>query len=791
MLRNFLLITLRTIIRQKGYSLINILGLSTGMACTLLILLWVQDELSFDRFHDNARRLYRVEEDQHYSGSVYHVNVTPYPSGPVWKDEIPEIEDACRYHWPSGMLFRYGDQVFYERNTVAVDPSFLTMFSFPLLQGDINTALSEPYSAVLTEKTALKYFGEDDPMGKSLNVNNTYEFTVTGIMKDLPGNTIISFDILIPFKYLQETGQYSDHWGSNSIRTYVLLSENAIIDSINSKLTGIYHQHLPEGETDFMVAPFSEIHLHEYWGYSHTPGAIVYIYIFSAIALFVLLIACINFMNLTTARSANRAREIGLRKTYGAFRRNIVTQFLSESVLLTVISFLVAFLILSLVIPGFNHISGKELTMNHIFNYRFILECLAITLITGLIAGSYPSLFLSSFRPASIMKGELSGGSRSGTLRKILVVFQFTLSVGLATGSIIVYKQLEYMRNKDLGYNKNHLMYIPIRGGNIQEKYYALKDELLKESMVLGVSATTHTPSNIGSNSSGVDWEGKDPEMNLLVGTNAVDFDYTEVTEIEITRGRSFSKQYPGDMATDTTGRFLINEEMARIMAMDDPVGMRFDFMGLKGIIIGVMKDFHYSSTKYRIEPLAFAVAPPEWFSYMIIRIAPDRVPDAIEAIKDIWDKIIPAYPIEYHFLDEDFDRMYRTEERMSILLKYFTVLALIIACLGLFGLASFTAEQKTREIGIRKVMGANIATVILLMLRESVILVLVSCILGSIVSWFLMNDWLQDFAYRSSVDWWIFVLASFAAMFIAILAVGYQATRAALTYPAEALRYE
>jgi len=791
MFKNHFLTSVRTILRQKGYSLINILGLATGMACMLLILLWVQDELSFDRFHEYSHRLYRVEEDQHYSGSVYHVNVTPYPSGPVWKEEIPEIEDACRFQWPSGMLFRSGDKAFYENGTVAVDPSFLTMFTFRLLKGDIHTALSEPYSVILTEKTAHKYFGEEDPLGKSLRVNNKYEFTVTGIMKNLPKNTILSFDILVPFRYLQETGQYEDHWGSNSIRTYLLLRENAVIDSVNSKLTSVYRRYQPEGGTDFMVAPFPKIHLHAYAGYSHTAGAIIYIYIFSAIAIFVLLIACINFMNLTTARSANRAREIGLRKVNGASRGNIIAQFLGESVMLATISLLIALLVVTLVLPGFNLISGKELTINKIFNYRFVAGFIIITILTGLIAGSYPSLFLSAFRPVRILKGELSTGSRSGILRKILVVFQFTLSVGLAIGSIIVYKQLDHMRNMDLGYNKNHLVYIPLRGGTGVDKYYTLKEELLKEPLVHGVSASWSMPSEFGSNSGGVDWEGKDPDMELLVTMNLVDFDYTEVTEIEMASGRSFSKAYPGDMATDSTGRFLINQEMARIMNVKEPAGMRFDFMGMKGSIIGVMKDFHYTSAKYRIEPLAIAVAPAGWMNYVIIRIAPDNVKKAITAIENIWNRIIPGYPIDYHFLDEDFDNMYRAEERMSTLLKYFTLLALIIACLGLFGLSSFTAEQKTHEIGIRKVNGAKVGSVVFLLLRESAILVLVSCILGCVASWFLMNYWLQDFAYRTSMDWWIFVLASFAALGIAILTVTFQAARAALTNPAEALRYE
>ena len=790
MFRNYFITALRNIIRQKGYSLINILGLATGLACTFLILLWVQDELSYDRFHEHTDRLYRVEENQHYSGSVYHVNVTPYPSGPVWKEEIPEIEDVCRHQWPPGMMFRYGENAFNETGTVAVDPSFLTMFSFPLISGDINTALSEPHNAVLTEETAKKYFGEEDPIGKFLNVNNQYEFTVTGIIEDPPGNSILDFDILIPFEYLKETDWYSDHWGSNSIRTFLLLHEHAIIDSVNSKLTRIYKQHLEGGTTDFMVASFPEIHLHQYWGYNESPGAIVYVYIFSVIAIFVLLIACINFMNLTTACSANRTREIGLRKVAGAFRKNIIGQFLGESILLAFISLLFALVIILLVLPKFNEISGKELTIDHFLNARFIAGFVLVTLLTGFIAGSYPSLYLSAFRPIAVMKGKLSLGSKSGKLRKILVVFQFTLSVGLAIGSIIIFNQLGFMKSKDLGFNPENLVYIYMRG-NISESYPTLKDELLKDPLILGVTASNHQPHRIGSNSGNADWEGKDPDLELLIGIQRASFDYVKTLGINIARGRDFSPDNPADLATDSTCRFLINEELARIMNVEDPVNNRFQFMGREGTIIGVMEDWHYQSARYKIEPLAIAVFPPGWLPFMTIRISPDEAAESLKAIENTWKKVVPDYPLEYQFVDEDLDRMYRAEARMSTLMKYFTIMALIIACLGLYGLASYTSRQRTREIGIRKVMGARVAAMIVLLLREFTFLVLISCLLGSVAAWFIMDRWLLNFAYPVSLSWWIFVLTSLSALVIATVTVSYQAIKAALTNPAETLRYE
>jgi predicted permease len=790
MLKNYLLIAFRNIIKNIGFSLINILGLSIGITATLLILLWVQDELSFDRFHENAENLYQVEEDQYYSGEVYHVTVTPYPSGPVWKEEIPEIKDACRYQWPSGMLFRYGEKAFYEGGCVAVDQSFFSMFSFPLIKGDKQTVLTEPFSTVLTDETAKKYFGNDDPIGKILMVNNKYEFTVSGVVEKPPKNSTLSFDILVPFDYLKEVGEFNDGWGNNSIRTYVQLHENAITDTVNRKLTRIVRNHNPESNTDFLVLPFTRIHLHQYFGYGHDPGAIVLVYIFSIIAAFVLLIACINFMNLSTARSANRAREIGMRKVMGGTRQNLIFQFFGESFLLTIISMILALILTGTILSIFNDITGKELTFQHLLNYKFIIGLIILTFVTTFIAGIYPSVFLSSFKPVNILKGELSKGARGGLFRKILVIFQFTLSVFLIIGTVVIYKQLIFMRNIDLGFNKEHILYIYLRG-DIKNNYYTLKEELVKNPVVTGVSATMHTPTHIGSNSGGADWEGKDPELHTLIGFSAVDFDYIETLQIDILAGRSFSKDYSTDLATDSTGTFLVNEEVAKIMGVENPVGMRFDFLGLNGKIIGVMKNFHYQSVRNKIEPLALVVSDVRWFNSMIIKIGPGDVIKAMKEITDTWNKIMPQYPLEYHFVDEDYDNMYRTDVRMGKIIQYFTFLAIIIACLGLFGLVSFTAEVRTREIGIRKVMGARMIKIIYLLSAEFTQLVLISCLLAIPVAYFVMKQFLQEFAYHTSLNWWIFSLAGIAALVIAILTVSYQSVRVSLINPAQSLRYE
>ncbi len=789
MIRNYFLTATRNILRYKGFSIINILGLSVGIAATLLILLWVQDELSFDKFHKHADRLYQVEEDQYYSGEVYHVTVTPYPSGPVWREEIPEIENACRYQWSFGMLFNYGEKAFYEDNCLAVDSTFFSMFSFPLIKGNPNQLLREPFTAVLTEKAAEKYFGDEDPIGKSLNVNNQYEFTVNGIIEDPPGNSTLQFEILIPFDFLKEKGQYNDHWGSNSIRTYVLLDENAILDSVNSKLTRVVRSNV-ETTTDFSVFPFTGVHLHQYFGYGHPTTAVIFVYIFSIIAAFVLIIACINFMNLSTAKSSTRAREIGMRKAVGGNRKNLVTQFLGESFLLTLLSMIIALILVSLILPIFNQIAGKELIFKDLLNANFIIGIVILTILTAFIAGFYPSLFLSSFKTVNVLKGEPVTGRGSGILRKVLVVFQFTLSIFLIIGTIVIYKQLIYIRNIDLGFDKEHVFYIYMRG-EIGKNYEILKEEFSKNPQVKSVSATMHSPTHIGSNSGGADWDGKDPEMRVLIGYSAIDYDYIETMGIEMVAGRSFSRDYPSDRITDSTAAFLVNEEVVRIMGTDDPVGQRFDFAGRKGTIVGVMKDFHYHSARNKIEPLAIHCRKGEELSALVVKMGPGDITKAMDELEKTWHEILPIYPFDYIFLDQDYDRMYRTEERMGDIIKYFTILGVIIACLGLFGLAFFTAERRTQEIGIRKVVGAHVSTIIGLLSREFTFLVMFSCIIAVPVAYLVMNMFLNEFAFHTNLNWWIFALACLAALIIANLTVSFQAIRAALTNPAEALRYE
>jgi len=813
MLKNYLKIALRNIRKHKAYSFINISGLAVGMACTLLILLWVQDELSFDRFHANAKTLFRVEQDQNFGGQgTFHVYVTPYPMGPGLKEGIPEIKDTARVARPGTLLIRYGEKAFFETATAAADPSFLWMFTFPLVRGRAETALSEPRSLVLSEDLAKKYFGSEDPMGKAVTVNNAYAFTVTGVMKNMPENSSLRAELAVPFDFVKELGQYIDSWGNNNILTWVQLYKGSSVSAANQKITRlVWDRTLQEIRSDpetmkriekdpeamkrlnsyagpqFMLMPLTDIRLHAYFGFGQQFGTAQYVGTFAAIALFVLLIACINFMNLATARSANRAKEVGLRKVVGAFRRNIAGQFYGESIMTTFLAVMVSLGLVILLLPAFNNLSAKKLPLAALLDWKFILGILAVASITGVVSGSYPAAFLSSFHPVRVLKGSLNAGARSALFRKTLVVIQFGLSILLLIGTGVVYRQLEYMRNKKLGYDKEHLIYLPLRG-DTPKTYAALKEELLNNSEILGVTGTHQPPTSIGSNGWGADWDGKDPEKRVLIGQAFTDFDYPETLKIEMAAGRPFSKAFSMDQGRT----FLVNEEVPKLMGIDaaSAVGKRFKYMGVDGTIVGVMKNYHYQPVQNAIEPLAIIVNQAN-IRYAIVRLRAGDIPASIETVKSAWKKVNPLYPLDYVFFDQDFGRMFQSDERMGTLLKYFAALAVIIACLGLFGLASFTAEQRTKEIGVRKVLGASVAGIILLLSKEFAKWVVIANVFAWPVGFFVMRKWLQGFAYRTGIAWWLFALAGAGALVVAMVTVSVQAFKAARANPVNALKYE
>jgi ABC-type antimicrobial peptide transport system permease subunit len=780
----------RNIFRHRLISFITIFGLATGLAGSMFIYLWVSDELNFDRFNLYGDRLFRVEEDQPYSKGLFHVTVTPWPSGPVWKENIPEIENSCRITNTGSLLFRRNDKIFYEDKVLAADSSFFRMFTFRLLEGDSRSALKDPQSIVISDEMARKYFGAEDALGKSIEINNSEVFQVSGVMKKIPPNSSIEADFLIPFSYMKKSSWYSDNWSNNSIATYILSGKGADPMVINTKINKVVKDHVTQGNTQFMVFPFLKIHLHSYWGFGHQPGAIVNIWIFSSIAILVLIIACINFMNLSTARSASRAKETGLRKLNGAFRRDLVFQFLGESFLHALTGMILAVALVAALLGPFDILTGKTFRESDLIKPVFILSALIITIITSILAGSYPAFVLSSFMPVNVLKSGMTGGIRGVYFRKISVVTQFIISIVLILFTIVTYRQLKYMQGKSLGYDKENLIYLQMKG-NMIDNYTVIKQEFLKNQSVISVSACTNPPQSIGSNADNISWEGKSPDEHSLVSMCGVDFDYAESMGIKLKAGRTFSKAYSMDIPHDSSGTFMINEQLEKLMGTDNAVGKQLKFGTTRGLIVGVMKDFSYESLRSKIEPLAVWIWPSRYLNFIYLRIKPGNPHETIAELKTTWEKIMPLYPFDYQFLDQEIDKMYRVEERTGTLLKYFSVLAILIACIGLFGLATYTVEQRRRELGLRKVLGASGSSIFSLISLEFMQLLLIASIISIPLSIFMLNKYLSDFAFHIQITIGIFILALLLSVLVAGLAISYQILSAIRTNPAKSLKYE
>lgn len=790
MFRNFFKITFRSLLQYKGASFLNLFGLATGLTASLLIFMWIQDELSYEKMYTDYEQIYRVEEDQFYGKGPYHVNVTPYPTGPEWEKRLPEVSNACRYNGLPKLLVEKDDIMYYETAVKTADSSFFEFFDYKFKYGGPSEALTNPHSIVLSEELAQKYFGDENPLGKSLTIEKQMSFMVTGVLEDLPRNTILRFDAIIPMSFLYEIGVASDSWGNNTLSTYLKVQPGTDLEALNGKLTAIVREHLTESTTEFMVAPFHRIHLHSYFGYKKSIGSVIFIYIFGAIAFFVLLIASINYVNLATARSTKRAKEIGIKKANGERKSNLIIQFLLESVLQVFISLLIALILVGLLLNVFNTITGKEFILEDIFQPKLIAGYVLITLFVGLGAGMYPAFLLSSFKTVDIMKGEVSGGSRVGFLRKALVVVQAVLSIFLAVTALIIFQQVRYMRNTDMGYSPQNLAVIPIMELQ-QGRFDRLKAELERSPLIEKVSGSSLNPVFIGSNSGGIDWEGKDPELHVLVGMNHIEYDYLETMGIQIKDGRDFSPEFTGDMRNDSLGNFLINEEMARIMDKEDPVGCRFEFQRAEGVVVGVMKNFYYQPASREIEPMAFLCAPKEYYNYILVRFSPSDPAGAQKVLADTWQTLIPEYPLDYTLAEDSIDNMYRSEQRMGDLFRYFTILGILLAAMGLYALSSFTAERKFKEIGIRKVMGASAGNVILKLSGQFLLLIVIALIISFPLAWLYARHYLMDFPNRIQISPVVFAVAGLAALGIAFLTVSFQSYRAANRNPVDAIRVE
>ncbi|MFC2085945.1 ABC transporter permease [Bacteroidota bacterium] len=786
MLENYLKIALRSLWKYKGYTFINVFGLALGMACSLFIFLWVQDELSYDRFHENADSIFRVEQDQHYSGAIFHVTVTPHPVGPAFVEELSEVVNAVRFNWMRPRLIRRGDRAFYEGGVAMTDASIFEMLSFPVIAGDPETALDDPYSVVMTRKVAEKYFPDEDPIGQTVTMENEYDLTVTAVLEDLPDNSMLQFGVLMSFELMHSFGWYDDDWGNNSIMTLVQAAEGVTTAQVTAGMDRVMHAHR-EDPPDYMAMPLTSVHLYSYWGYGKPMGQIKYVYIFSAIALFVLLIACINFMNLSTARSARRAREIGMRKAVGARRANVARQFLGESMLLSVIALLFAIAFVAALLGPSEALTGKEFSPLLLLQWNVVFGMLGIAVFTGFVAGSYPALVLSSIKPSAILKSSTDSGTGRSRFRQVLVVVQFGLSIFLIIGTGVVTQQLDYMRDADLGFNQDHLLFVRVRE-DILPAYDELRAGWLGDPLIHAVTSSLDLPNNIGSNSASAQWIGKDPDDQRLIGFSRVGYDYAQSLEIGFAAGRGFSRDHISDMTIDSTGAWLINEETAKLMKMETVIGEEFDFQGVKGPVVGVMKNFHFNSLRNGIEPLALLL-DPEAANFVMIRIDPVRIDESIAHIEATWNEIVPMYPFEFTFMDENFENIYRTETQMSRLLTWFSVIAILIGCLGLIGLAAFTTQQRRKEIGIRRVLGASQYVISSLLAREFLVLVLISNAIAWPVAYLASRSWLDSFAYHADVGFALFAVTGLAVIVIAMATVSYQSIRAAVADPVDALR--
>lgn len=803
MLKNYLTIALRNLRKHKGYSLINLAGLTIGMVCCILIMLFVQHELSYDRYHANANQLHRLVADRQFSGTVRHQAVTAAPFAQIFPATIPEIQDAVRFMAQRGqILVRTGEKKFFERRFFFADSNVFNLFSFELLRGEATSVLQRPNSVVLTASTAAKYFGSSDPLGQRLRVDESRDYVVTGVMRDVPANSHFSFDFLASFATLPELlgERYLQHPGNASFHTYFLLDSQAEVTQIEAKMADVVRTYAGEqvaSSISFRLQPLTSIHLHSNReGEIEANSDITYVYLFSAIALFILLLASFNFVNLSTARSAQRAREVGMRKVLGAARPQLVAQFLGESLVIALLALLLAMLAVELALPFFADLSGIHLQIDYAGNIPYYLVLLGIILAVGLFAGAYPALFLSGFKPIRVLKGKLGSGGRSHTLRRVLVVAQFTISVALIAGTIVIQRQIDYLRSARLGFDREHVLVVPVHDKQLRDNVELLKSRLLEHAAIRSASATSGVPGQpISSILYRVADTGQDEHWTMQ--TLFVDPDYLPALGIELAEGRNFSREF----GSDVDQAFLVNETAVRQFGWQEPLGKqiawpsdlrRRDDASLvkKGQVVGVVRDFNVTSLHQAIEPVLLQIRPQS-YRYLALRLQPEELNETLAHVQGVWQEFSPAYPFEFFFLDESFDRLYQADQRIGRIVAVFSGLAILVACLGLFGLAAFAAEQRTREIGIRKVLGASVPGLAKLLVQEFVLLVLTAAVVGGVVAFFALRQWLQGFAYRVEVSLLMLATAGFLALAIAVLTVSYQAVKTALANPAEVLRAE
>ena len=786
MFKSYLKTAFRSFRRQKAYSFINMFGLSVGLACSFLIVLWVQDEVSYDRFHEEGDQLYWMMRHYHSDDQIYTWRAIPMPLAQVLEDDYPEITHAVLMTWQEEILLTAGEQTFRENGRHA-GPAFFEVFSFPLLQGDPATALDDPNTIVISESLAKKYFGPDghaEALGQTIRIDNRLDATVTGVFEDIPHTSTLQVDFVIPVEEYIQRNSWTSHWGNNGLRMIVRLEENADAAQISAKVENVIRDHHESSDSYLFLHPYTDTHLHsDFEDGQLVGGRIEYVRMFGIVALFILLIASINFMNLSTARSARRAREIGVRKAVGATRRTLVGQFIGESVLTALLALALALALVLAALPAFNALTNKHIAIDFLDPASW-LTFVGLAVLTGLLAGSYPAFYLSSFNVIGVLRGAVARRRGAIGVRKGLVIFQFAMSMLLIIGTLTVYTQIDYIRSTNLGMDRENLVILGLEG-SIEEQYDAFKQELLTKPGIASVTTSSQNPLAVGNSTSDPTWDGKDPESEILFHIINTQYDFFKTMKMELADGRVFSPAF----ATDSVN-YVINEQAARAMGMDQPVGQRLTFWDQEGEIIGVVKDFHMNSFYQPIEPTIIRFDPQSTWM-LFVRTQAGKTQEALASLETLYTTFNPDYPFDYSFLDENFEQTYRSEIVIGTLSNFFALLAVFIACLGLFGLASFTAEQRTKEIGIRKVLGASVSSLVALLSREFIKLVAAAFLLSIPVAYFVMNRWLSNFAYRIDLSWGIFLIAGLAAVVIAWLTVSYQSIKAALANPVTALRTE
>lgn len=785
MFKNFIKIAWRNLIRHKSFSLINIAGLAVGMASAALILFWIQNELSYDQFHEKGSRLYIAYNRAVFDGKLWSWNTTPKILGKTLKAEYPGVEETARTS-ATNFLFTVGDKHL-NLPGIYTDPGFLTMFSFPLLKGNSKTALNTVNSIVITEQLSKKLFGDENAIGKVIRIDSADNFTVTGVMKALPNNTRFNFEYLMPWSYLKKIGGDDEYWGNNSVQTWVLAKPNVSEAALNKQVLNVTKSHSDQKDNEVFMYPSSKWRLYsKFENGKPAGGKIETVRLFAIIAMFILLIACINFMNLSTARSERRAREVGIRKVVGAQKSSLIGQFLGESILIALIGGIIALFIVYISLPGFNKLTDKQLFIPFNSAY-FWLTGLAFVVFTGLIAGSYPAFFLSSFKPVSVLKGTFKAANALVTPRKLLVVIQFTFAIFLIVCTIIVRNQMQYAQNRDMGYNKNNLVYTMMMG-KVEKNYKMIKAELLSSGAAISVTKTSAPVTEAWSDSWGYDWAGKKQGEKIDFNVYNTDGDFVKTMGLKIIAGRDIDlNTYPTDSLA-----ILMNEAAVKVTGFKNPIGqiIKNDETHVWHVV-GVVKDFILQSPYQPVKAMLIQ-GPKSWFNVVHYKLNPNNTTtENLKRAEAVFKKYNSEYPFEYHFVDDEYAKKFADEQRTGTLATLFAGLTIFISCLGLFGLAAYMAQNRQKEISVRKVLGASVASLSNLLSKEFLVLILISFLIASPIAWWAMSKWLQIYTYRINIEVWVFIAAGMLTVFVALATVSFQSIKAALMNPIKSLRNE